>query len=427
MLKYYNNAAIRTHFVPSVKCRPAIGKRRVVGLPAASFSNSSSGNHAVTRTSNSRLFIHSNNTNTALCSTSTVRYASTTSAATTTSPPTTSTTIPTTTPLSIYIESTDAFQVVYYANYFKFLQWGVLDHYNQQQQQQQQQNDKDGSVSASPSLIRHVTNMKYRKPAVLGDAVDIITTPKVRRSFDEQTGAAAAAAYFEQTIVRRGTNEVLISADVITEGLLRSAPTNNNDSQNQKKVSQRKVDSHVLPGIRVLPDEVSGWLSAGGSSSSRKKVTSLSLDACLRYIERGRSDWIGGPEALRKLQHPPSEQTPQEPMTVVVAKIDDMRYYYRSGEEAAISVEQDSGVVPGASTVRVESTVSLNRSIISFQQKVFVDSDPDDTDDGDQARSDKNKTATPIMEATVMCCCVSTATGKPVMPPNELLQKFNKS
>ena len=59
----------------------------------------------------------------------------------------------TTTDVKVYIESTDCFKVTFYANYFKWLEYGL------------------------GKRLRAVAGMAYRRPAVLGDQLTVHTTP----------------------------------------------------------------------------------------------------------------------------------------------------------------------------------------------------------------------------------------------------------
>ena len=59
----------------------------------------------------------------------------------------------TTTDVKVYIESTDCFKVTFYANYFKWLEYGL------------------------GKRLRAVDGMAYRRPAVLGDQLTVHTTP----------------------------------------------------------------------------------------------------------------------------------------------------------------------------------------------------------------------------------------------------------
>lgn len=141
------------------------------------------------------------------------------------------------TPLEIFIENTDAFQVVFYAQYFKFFQWGLHD-----------------AIGDSARLCG-VDDMKFKGAAVLGDACEIVTV---------QTNDSS----FEQSIVRDGT--VLVSATTTTEAVV-------------PEVDYAYALDHV-----VRFDDI----DRGGA---------LSLDAALRGFERTRTTTLGGAKQLAAL------------------------------------------------------------------------------------------------------------------------------
>lgn len=139
----------------------------------------------------------------------------------------------------VFIESTDCFGVMFYANYFKLFQYGLDDF-------------EGGRLS-------RVDDMKYKDAAVLGDTLEIVTT----RTDDG----------YKQLVVRNGA--VLVSAttdagDVEVVGFTEPAAT--------------------FARHEVRFDDIDA------------RTHALSLDAALRGFERSRSTLLGGPDALAELQ-----------------------------------------------------------------------------------------------------------------------------
>lgn len=141
------------------------------------------------------------------------------------------------TPLEIFIENTDAFQVVFYAQYFKFFQWGLHD-----------------AIGASARL-RGVDDMKFKGAAVLGDECEVVTV-------------ATGDSSFEQSIVRDGT--VLVSARTSTRAVVAD------------------VDYAYALEHAVRFDDID-------------RDGALSLDAALRGFERTRTKTLGGAKELAAL------------------------------------------------------------------------------------------------------------------------------
>lgn len=70
----------------------------------------------------------------------------------------------------VYYEDTDSLGVVYYANYFKFMERGRSEFLTHQGRSVADWN-ADGFL-----LVVHSVQATFKKPAVLGDLVDIVTT-----------------------------------------------------------------------------------------------------------------------------------------------------------------------------------------------------------------------------------------------------------
>ena len=172
----------------------------------------------------------------------------------------------TTTAVDVFIESTDAFQVVFYANYFKFFEYGL------------------------PGRLRAVDGMKYAKPAKLGDSLEVETTTRDDGRFD-------------QRILRGG--DALMTATTstadVTVAALGAAPPEG---------GVRAAAVHV-----ARHDDLDG---RGGKTTAAYSDGSLSLDACLRAFERTRSTFLGGPAGLAALQ--------DSGVIVVVALVDKLRF-----------------------------------------------------------------------------------------------------
>lgn len=148
-----------------------------------------------------------------------------------------------TTKVDVFIESTDAFQVVFYANYFKFFRYGLDE-----------------------QMLTSVDDMKYKEAAVLGDELEVRTTSQ------EEEG------YFHQSIVRAKDGAVLVEARTgvrLDGGLLEPI------AETEKSLRQEHV---------VRFDDIDA------------ETHGLSLDAALRGFERGRSSCLGGPDALKEFQ-----------------------------------------------------------------------------------------------------------------------------
>ena len=144
------------------------------------------------------------------------------------------------TEVEVFIESTDAFQVVFYANYVKFLEYGLGER------------------------VFAVDGMKYRQPAVLGDTLVVATTD------DGQ-----------QTLSRKSDGASLITTTRTSGSPVATVPAPPPSAPDGSvRLRARHAARH---------DDLDG------------RDGSLSLDACLRAFERSRSTFLGGASELAAL------------------------------------------------------------------------------------------------------------------------------
>lgn len=97
----------------------------------------------------------------------------------------------------VYYEDTDSIGVVYYANYFKFLERGRTEHLRAHGHDVANLNDSGLNV------VVHKVNATFRKPAQLGDMIDVVTSFVVESAYRGR---------FRQRIEREGV--LLVDADV---------------------------------------------------------------------------------------------------------------------------------------------------------------------------------------------------------------------
>jgi len=106
--------------------------------------------------------------------------------------------------LSIYFEDTDAYGIVYYANYLKFMERARSDFLRAVGVDQGEELRRSGSAYAVVEV-----DIRYRKPARLGDDVVVISTveqvrassvlihQRVMRGKEQLTDARVTAAFLD--------------------------------------------------------------------------------------------------------------------------------------------------------------------------------------------------------------------------------------
>jgi acyl-CoA thioester hydrolase len=92
--------------------------------------------------------------------------------------------------LSVYFEDTDAFGIVYYANYLKFMERARSDMLRAVGVDQAEELRRSGSAYAVVEV-----DIRYRKPARLGDDLLVISTVEQVR---------ASSVLIHQRVMRRG-------------------------------------------------------------------------------------------------------------------------------------------------------------------------------------------------------------------------------
>jgi acyl-CoA thioester hydrolase len=97
----------------------------------------------------------------------------------------------------VYYEDTDSLGVVYYANYLKFLERGRTEYLGARGRPIQDWN-RDGCF-----FVVYELSMKFRRPARLGDSIDVVSTFRLDSSYRGR---------FSQRIERGG--ELLVQAEV---------------------------------------------------------------------------------------------------------------------------------------------------------------------------------------------------------------------
>ncbi len=97
----------------------------------------------------------------------------------------------------VYYEDTDSLGVVYHANYLKFMERGRTECVTATGRSVADWNREGIAV------VVYAMNIKFKKPAVLGDTVDVVSTFRIDSEY---------RGTFRQRVERAG--ELLVTADV---------------------------------------------------------------------------------------------------------------------------------------------------------------------------------------------------------------------
>lgn len=259
----------------------------------------------------------------------------------------------------VYIEHTDAYQVVFYANYFRFAADAC-------EEALAERGVGGGSVDARMVAVR---NCKFARAARLGDDVRVRT----RWVRNDEAGRAT----FEQT-VEDTRGEAYLSAEVtyaLSDDARGGMTTTVDDPHGDVEASETMV--------RLFREEQ----SRGAEGSSHVDV--------LRYFERGRTDAIGGSDALSELKE-------KHGVVVVVSRLE-------AEFPERILPRESLDAASGVPTCGVKSTVEFKRRNIQvvFHQALYA---PDG--------------AKCVGRADITCTCLDAATMRPISCPDALVAKF---
>jgi len=114
----------------------------------------------------------------------------------------------------IYLEDTDAQGIVYYANYLRYFERGRSEFLESFGVPMGQVADPEAR------LVVYQTDIKYRKPALLGDRIQVFTSMITESDY---------RLNFRQKIRRKGENEDLVIGEIYVvaidrDGTLRELP-----------------------------------------------------------------------------------------------------------------------------------------------------------------------------------------------------------
>jgi len=280
--------------------------------------------------------------------------------------------------VSIYIEDTDAQAVVYYANYLRFFERAAYSWVG---------------TSACGTLLRQgqllgieaLDVMKYAEPALLGDVCE------VRGEF---TGMSGGALSLRIALVRCSDDKELCSCARL-ELAFRDAEGSVAPAWPLPGSPVRAAELSELPELAGLavpadPTELAADLPVVLHADEAGGQGRLTLHAALRYFERHRTSFIGGPDALAGLQ--------KLGTNVVVARLSQGRLLPAAG----------SVWVGDPLTLRCRCTLRARGTQVLFEQFLF-------TGEGEGEGEGEL-----VACAAVTCLCIDPVAGKMVAAPKEL-------
>jgi len=264
----------------------------------------------------------------------------------------------------VYIEHTDGYGVVFYATYFRFLAH-ACEEFESTKATTKAARDASSGFDFSRARCVKIENCKYARAATLGDVVRVRST---------LTRIENGEATLRQEIVSANDEETLFLVADVTYGVVV-------DESNGSGLSLEcpfAASERATTDVKLFRSE----RSLGESCSH--------VDA-LRFFERGRTDAIGGPDALSELKEAFG-------VVVVVSRLE-ARFSARITSSAAAST------IPNWT---VASSVEIKRRGIQvvFHQSLV-------TNDG-----------TCVGYASITCTCLDGVSMRPISCPEALVERF---
>ena len=337
----------------------------------------------------------------------------------------------------VYIEHTDAYQVVYHANYFKFLARGreealfgarggeiVAALTSEGSEGGGTSSDGDATPFLVAAPATRARAARFASPATLGD--DLIVTSAVI-----EVDAREKTVVFEQTVVDAATRETRFAATTAVVALF-SSFADGDDGDDGETFEPDHPTWLALNAAEKRSDEPTRVENAGSDEPSTRGersafVTKITLHReelgrgefgfceadVLRFFERNRTDAIGGSAALARLKD-------ERGIIVVVSGMEDIAFA-PGGMRALVARDKTKKAPPRLRTVfsRCETSVKRRGLQIAFAHELVALA-PTEGPDLDAWSSQ----AVVLARAEVTCTCLSAETGRPVRCPEELAARF---
>ena len=241
------------------------------------------------------------------------------------------------TEFDVYIEDTDHYSVVYYANYFQFCARAFEDALRSFLLF-----EKNAEYDV---LCTHIEEAKYVAPAILGDRICVESTIIAEENEGERKSWIVEHAIRKTTTDGDEEDKMTLSFTCRVRYSLSNGGSNGSSSSSSSSGSE--IDKHRATSIRLYASEL-----------NHRSVWHVDV---LRWFERNRTDLIGGPRALESLKS-------KDECVVVVSSISDVH----------VLSDHIESLEPTTSLLSFSSVRFLRRDVqCEFDQRIVSLDDPE--------------------------------------------------
>jgi len=299
----------------------------------------------------------------------------------------------------IFLESTDAFGIVYNANYVTLYQRAL---------------EENLILKKSPGqdfvVVEKIENMKFTRAAELGDILRVENCFKEVINISDEVDSVGTGIRIvcEQKCTRASDGEIINSATTYatlfnTDGDYKSVSPDLFVSACNFDENAASIDTKRQPkGRRVISEPIrvfSDELQMIGVDVNGNARHGIGLFSALRYFERSRTLHYGGPKELQKFT--------SEGIAVVVAKVDNLVLHHPHENNSAINVATGDTVV-------IENYLqSRGKSLITFHHRLYLNKGFTETQ-----FSEALPNSLLIAECSVVLACLNATTGRAAAFPD---------
>ena len=342
----------------------------------------------------------------------------------------------------VFLESTDAFGIVYNANYLTLYQRAL---------EQTLIPTRPRPKATATVVIEKCEDIKFAQAAKLGDVLRIVSCLKdvVEVNSDSTTTGSSSStrgkySIWQQTCTRLSDGALINSAS----SWVRLVTANNEDVElngdlfSSFETTQTVQDSNSIafqksleppPGKRVISDPIrifSDELQILDISTSGDTKYGVGLLSALRYFERCRTLYFGGPSDLSRFT--------EEGLAIVVAKIDNLMLHHpkisndeSDGNDYDDEPHLDVSVTSGDNVI-VDNYVQVRgKSIVTFHQRLYLDipnkseSSNPTLDQKDEINVGNRIDDLPrIAEGSIVLACLNATSGRASSLPEWAREKM---